>query len=98
MLELDHKNVIKKIKNIAKWNLKKEKYIFDMYCDFPNTHFSVTELEALAKGKKRVPTQGRFYTTKNLEESSDKDLYELLIMIKQDEINIMKYINNKEVK
>lgn len=91
MWKLNREYVIKEIKKIAKWNLKEMRYIIDIYCNFPDTHFSVADLEALAEGRKRVRTNGRFYAHKNLEEFRSKELYELLIMIKQDEVNIMKY-------
>lgn len=81
MYKLDREGVIEKIKNIAKWNLREERYIYDMYCDysnFPKTHFSEHDLKTLIKGEKA-------------EELSDRELFELLIMVKQDEVNIMKY-------
>lgn len=93
MWKLNREYVIKEIKKIAKWNLKEMRYIFDMYCDnciLPDTHFLEDDLEALAEGRKRERTNGRFYTEKKLEEFRDKELYGLLIMIKEDEANIMK--------
>lgn len=94
MYKLDRGSVIEKIKNIAKWNLREERYIHNMYCDycnFPKTHFSEHDLKTLIEGKKVVRTTGRCYRKENLEDLSDRDLYELLIMVKQDEVNIMKY-------
>lgn len=80
MYKLDREGVIEEIKNIAKWNLRVERYIHNMYCDysnFPKTYFSEFDLKTLIEGEK--------------EELSDRELYELLIMVKQDEVNIMKY-------
>ena len=95
MWELNREYAIEEIKKMAMRNLKEMRYITDVYCNFPDTHFSTFDLEALVKGKKVVRTNGllnrRCFTYKNLEEFGNKDLYELLIMIKQDEVNIMKY-------
>lgn len=88
---LNREDMIKKIKDTSKSNLKEERYIIDVYYKFLDTYFSIHELEELAEGRKKVCTKGRTYSYKKLEELSDKDLYEILITLKQDEVTIMKF-------